>query len=261
MTEDSNPTPDATLEGSAEPRAVEAGRGLDWWTGAWSLFTRGAVNWIVMALILIVIIAAIGFVPLLGGLVISLLLPVFVGGWMLAARKVDGGGAVEIGDLFAGFRDRLAPLAVVGALALAASLLITLAVAMLGGGAMLGMFAGGMHGSGAGMMAGLGAGMLALLVALVLSLAVTMALWFAPALVVLRGLAPVEAMKASVSACLKNAVPFLVYGALYIVAAVAASIPFGLGWIVLIPVTMLTVYASYEDIFPTSSAAEQSRAA
>ena len=187
---------------------------------------------------------------MLGGLVISLLLPVFVGGWMLAARRVDAGGSVEVGDLFAGFRDRLAPLAVIGALALAASLLIALAVTLLGGGAMLGMIAGGMHGSGAGMMAGLGAGMLGVLVALLLSLAVTMALWFAPALVVLRGVAPVEAMKASVAACLKNVVPFLVYGALYVVAAAAASIPLLLGWIVLIPVLMLTVYASFEDIFP-----------
>ncbi len=61
--------------------------------------------------------------------------------------------------------------------------------------------------------------------------------------------APVEAMKASFAACLKNTVPFLVYGALYLVAAIVASIPFGLGWIVLVPVLMLTMYVSYKDIF------------
>jgi hypothetical protein len=250
MTEQSNPPPAAGLAGRAEPRAVDAGRGLAWWTEAWALFTRGAGNWIVMGLVLIVILAALGFVPLLGGLAIALLLPVFAGGWMTAARKVDAGGAVEIGDLFSGFRDRFAPLAVVGALALAASLLITLAVALFGGGAMLGMIAGGMHGSGVGMAAGFGAGMLALLIALLLSMAVTMALWFAPALVVLRGLAPVEAMQASFAACLRNVLPFLVYGVLYLAAAIVASIPFGLGWIVLIPVLMLTLYASFEDVFP-----------
>jgi len=43
--------------------------------------------------------------------------------------------------------------------------------------------------------------------------------------------------------------PFLVSGVLYLVAAIVASIPLGLGWIVLIPVMVLTVYASYEDIF------------
>jgi uncharacterized membrane protein len=76
-----------------------------------------------------------------------------------------------------------------------------------------------------------------------------MAIWFAPALVVLRNVAPVEAMKASFAACLKNTVPLLVYSVLYLVAAIVASIPFGLGWIVLMPVLMLTLYVSYKDIF------------
>jgi uncharacterized membrane protein len=41
----------------------------------------------------------------------------------------------------------------------------------------------------------------------------------------------------------------LLYGLIYVVAAVIASVPFGLGWIVLIPVLMLTVYTSYRDVF------------
>jgi hypothetical protein len=202
-----------------------------------------------MTLILIVIFIVLGFVPLLGGLAISLLVPVFVGGWMLAAHKLDAGGIVEVGDLFGGFREKLAPLLVLGALMLAASLVIGLLAVMLGAGAMVGMMAGGAYQSGGSMMAGLGVGMLGLLAALVLSLVVAMAVWFAPALVVLRNVAPVEAMKASFAACLKNAVPLLVYGVLYLVAAIVASIPFGLGWIVLMPLLMLTLYVSYKDIF------------
>jgi hypothetical protein len=31
--------------------------------------------------------------------------------------------------------------------------------------------------------------------------------------------------------------------------AVLASIPFGLGWLVLVPVLLLTVYVSYVDVF------------
>jgi uncharacterized membrane protein len=48
---------------------------------------------------------------------------------------------------------------------------------------------------------------------------------------------------------LKNAVPFLLYGVIYIVAAIVASIAFGLGWIVLVPVVLLTQYVSYKDLF------------
>jgi hypothetical protein len=44
-------------------------------------------------------------------------------------------------------------------------------------------------------------------------------------------------------------VPFLLYGLIYIVASVVASIPFMLGWLLLGPLTMLTVYVSYKDVF------------
>ena len=39
-----------------------------------------------------------------------------------------------------------------------------------------------------------------------------MLIWFAPLLVVFNGLPPLEAMKLSFAACLKNMLPFLVYG-------------------------------------------------
>ncbi|TMH02151.1 MAG: hypothetical protein E6H79_14315 [Betaproteobacteria bacterium] len=55
--------------------------------------------------------------------------------------------------------------------------------------------------------------------------------------------------RASVSASLKNVLPFLLYGVVYIIAAIVASIPFGLGWIALVPVVLLTVHASYKDVF------------
>ena len=98
-------------------------------------------------------------------------------------------------------------------------------------------------------MAALSAGFAALVVGLVLGSLVAMAFWFAPALVVFRNLAPVDAAKASFAANLKNLLAFLVFGAVYLVAAIVASIPFGLGWIVLIPVSLLAVYVSSKDVF------------
>jgi uncharacterized membrane protein len=76
-----------------------------------------------------------------------------------------------------------------------------------------------------------------------------MALWFAPALVVFRKMPPIEAVKLSTVTVLKNALPFLVYGLIYIVASIVASIPLGLGWFVLLPLSLLTVYVSYRDVF------------
>ena len=169
---------------------------------------------------------------------------------MLAAQKVQDGGTLEVGDLFAGFQgERLAPLLVLGALLLAAMLVIGVVAGVLGLGAVFGMVAGGMHQSAGGIAAGMGAAMAAVLVALVLGTLATMALWFAPALVVFRKLPPIEAVKLSITAVLKNTVPFLVYGLIYIVASIVASIPFALGWLVLLPVSMLTAYVSYREVF------------
>lgn len=231
-------------------RTVEAGRGVAWWTEAWALFTRNVGLWIVLAVILFVILVVLSIIPLLGSLVAALVVPVFLGGWMLAARKVDQGGTLEIGDLFACFQsDRLTPLLIVGALLLAGVLVLGIVLGVLGAGAVFSLFAGGAGASGAGMAAALGAGMLALFIGLTFGVLLSMVTWFAPALVVFRNVPPVEAFKASFAACLRNIVPFLIWGLLYVVAAVVASIPFGLGWIVLAPVMLLAVYVSYKDVF------------
>lgn len=233
----------------SEPRTVDAGRGVTWWTEAWALFAKNIGMWVLLSLTMLVIYIVLTFIPFIGTLVGSLLVPVFIGGWMLAARKLEAGGALEVGDLFSGFKDKLTPLIVLGALLLAATIVIGVVVGALGIGAMGGMMAGGAHNSAGGMMAAAGTGLFALLVALVLGFAVALAMWFAPALVVFRDMPPVDALKASVSASLKNIAPFLIYGLLYIVAAIVASIPLGLGWIVLVPVALLTVYVSYKDIY------------
>ena len=233
-----------------QPRAVDGGRGVAWWTDAWALFTRSAVIWVVLGLILFIILVVLAFIPIVGQLASALLLPVFAGSWMMAARKLEGGAALEVGDLFTAFKgDRLTPLVVVGALFTAMMVVVFGVMALLGFGGAMGMMAGGMMGSGKGMAAGLGVGLLGVLIGLALFTLVTMALWFAPPLVALRGMAPVDALRASFAACLKNIVPFLLWGLIYIVASIIASIPFGLGWLVLWPVLMLTMYVSYKDVF------------
>jgi uncharacterized membrane protein len=78
-----------------------------------------------------------------------------------------------------------------------------------------------------------------------------MAVWFAPSLVVLNDLGIGDALKASFAACLKNIVPFLVYGVIGFGLAIVATIPFGLGWLALGPTLAASVYTAYRDIFYT----------
>jgi hypothetical protein len=239
-----------TTSAAAQPRSVDAGRGITWWTEAWALFVKNAALWIVLSLIMFIIFIVLAFIPLIGALAGALLAPVFLGSWMLAARKVEDGGTLEAGDLFIAFKgDQLTPLLVVGGIVLAAAIVIGLVMGVLGLGAVFGMAGGGAGGSAGGVMAAIGAALLAMLVGTLFGVVVGMAVWFAPALVALRKVAPLDAVKQSFAASLKNIVPFLLWFVIYIIAAIVASIPFGLGWIVLMPVLLLTMYLSYKDVF------------
>jgi uncharacterized membrane protein len=68
--------------------------------------------------------------------------------------------------------------------------------------------------------------LLRLLLVLTVVAVIGMANWFAPALIVLREARPLEAMLVSLRACLRNWVPFLVYGVIGIVIMLAAACVF-----------------------------------
>jgi uncharacterized membrane protein len=241
---------ESTTMDAGGARSVDAGRGVAWWSEAWALFMKNPGMWVVFGLIVLIAYIVLAFVPFIGTLAAALLTPVFMGGWLLAIAKLEQGGSLEPADLFLGFKEHLNPLMVLGALTLAATFVISLIVGALGFGAAMGAGAGVAMQSAGGMMAAAGMGMLAMLIGLALMVPVTMALWFAPALVVFRGAAPMDAARTSFAACLRNIVPFLVFGVLYFVAAIVASIPAGLGWLVLLPLGFLTLQTTYRDIFP-----------
>jgi uncharacterized membrane protein len=239
-----------STDSAGSGRNVASGRGVEWWSEAWALFVKAAGMWIVLALIMIIIFTVLSFIPIVGGLAVAVLFPVFMASWLLAARKLEGGGALEPGDLFTPLQgDKVAPLLILGALLLAFAVAIVVVAGLLGAGAVFGVAAGGADRSVGTALAALGAGLFAMLAMLAISIVASMALWFAPALVIFRGTAPVDAMKISFAACLRNIVPFLLWGLIYIVAAIVASIPFGLGWIVLAPLVMISLYVSYRDVF------------
>lgn len=241
--------PAAAAQGKFIPggRAVAAGQGWSWIAQSWDLFKRQPGLWIGVSITLFVILLVLALIPLLGPLANSLLWPVLSAGLLIGCRALAEGGRLEFGHLFAGFRERFGTLIAVGAISLGISFAIGILVALVMG---LGMFT--MFGGGPGPDAPPEAMMtmaLAVLVMFALLLPLVMALWFAPALVVFHERGPVEAMKESFVGCLKNIVPFLVYGLIGLVFMVLASIPLGLGWLVLGPVLIASVYASYRDIF------------
>ena len=255
MTTNPYTAPAATVADPAAPqgkfipggRAVAAGRGWSWIAQGWDLFKRQPGLWIGITITLFVILFALGLIPLLGPLANAVLWPVLSAGLLLGCRALAEGGSLEFGHLFAGFRERFGTLIAVGAISFAISFAIGMLVAVVMGIGIFTMFGGG-PGPGASPEA-LMTVMLAVLVMFALLLPLMMALWFAPALVVFHDRGPVEAMRESFAGCLKNIVPFLVYGLIALVFAVLASIPIGLGWLLLGPVLIGSLYASYRDVF------------
>ncbi len=227
-------------------RAVGAGQGWTWIADGFGLFKKAPGMWIALVIVLLVILIVLAFIPLLGAVATFLLMPLFLGGLMLGCRALQGGGGLEVGHLFAGFKEHTGNLIVLGALAIGGWIIVMLPViAIVGAGAIFGM----MRGDAAGAAAMGGSFVLAWLVAMALSIPIYMALWFAPALVVLRGLAPAAAIKESFLGCLKNIVPFLIYGIVLLVLGIVATIPLGLGWLVLGPVAIASIYVAYRDIY------------
>ena len=223
-----------------------AGNGWTWIAEGWELFKRQPGLWIGMVLLAAVIFIAASLIPIVGPLATTLFGPVFAAGVMVGCKTLDSGGELELGHLFAGFRERTGTLIAVGALYLAATVVVIVVVSLV---------------MGVGMMTMMGAGdpqevaamgmtiLLAVLIMFALLLPAVMAIWLAAPLVVFHEHGAIEAMKGSFAGCLKNILPFLVYSVVLFVFAIAATLPLMLGWLVLGPVFAASVYASYRDIY------------
>jgi len=231
-------------------RGVAAGRGWDWIAAGWELFKKQAGMWIALTLVALVIFVVLAFIPFLGSIASIVLTPVFGAGIVIGCRAIEEGRALEIGHLFAGFKEKLAPLATVGAIYLGAAIVIALVVGLATGASIFAMMSG--HAPEVATPAAALTVVLALLIMLALLLPVMMAIWFAPPLVVFHGKGAVEAMQESFTGCLRNIVPFLVYGLVMLALSLVASIPLGLGWLVLGPVLAASLYTSYKDIYLTA---------
>lgn len=227
-------------------RTVEAGACFDWLRQGWALFAANPGTWIATAVLFLVLYFALAVVPLIGQLACNLLVPVLAAGLMHMCARQSEGEDPQIGDLFIGFRRQTGNLIVVGLLYMAGVVGITVLVMLLvGGGVAGGVVAG--HLFGAGLV--FGSLLLGGFLILILSVPLIMAVWFAPALVFFNGMKPVEAMKASFAACLRNWLAFLVYGLVLFVLMFFAALPLGLGFLILIPVMSGALYASYRDVF------------
>jgi len=235
-----------------EGRGRPAGNGWTWIADAWR-FTSGQ-RWVFLGVILLLWIVQLGvnFVPVLGPLASTFLAPFLVGGFTLGCDAVRRGQQLEVGHLFLGFQRRYAgKLLLTGAVSFAMYIAMGIVVALI-------------------ILASIGPSLfesgqpptpevigqywlqilLAVLVFMALSVPATMALLFVPPLVVLNDSEVIAAVRVSFIACLKNVVPFLIWGIVGLVMLVLATPVFlFVGWFFAGALLVVSLYVSYRDIF------------
>lgn len=234
---------------SGDSRGVPFASAFDWLRAGWASFVAAPGVWIVIALLMMIIGALVSIVPFIGWFASLVMTPLLIAGALVACRRIAAGETPQVGDLFWGFREKTGPLAIVGVLYMAGwLLLILLAMLVVGGGILGGMILGHLAGVGTAF----SGAFLAAMVIIAGGVPLIMAVCFAPALVAFHDMAPAAAMQASFTACLKNLGAILVLAVVLVIAGLLATLPLGLGWLVLLPIMFGTLYACYRDVFPTS---------
>lgn len=237
-----------------EIRTAAAGRGWEWIVEGFRIFRKQPLTWITLVMIMLVIWFASLLIPVIGPLAINLVSPVFFAGLMLACKTTDEDGEPEFSQLFAAFKTHASPLITVGGIYLVGNIVAVAVVFAVAGGTALPTLMGKAAIDPEAVLAAARGLMLGMVVGMAVFIPVLMAVWFAPLLIVFHNRPPIEAMKMSYTASLRNTMPLLIYGVAVLVLGIIASIPLMLGLIVLLPVLACSIYASYKDIFPAAPA-------
>ena len=235
----------------SDSRHVPASHGWLWVKRGWAIFKTSPVIWVVLILAYMLLMAILSKVPLIGPFLMIILSPLFSAGYLVGARAIDRGDELEISHLFAGFQKNAPQLVTLGGIHLVATMIIVAMMVAVGGDASLQVPTGDKLTPEqiAQLQAAMPRVMTALLLALTLSVPLLMLVWYAPALIIFDKLPTLLALKASFIASWRNIGAFGVLGVVMLGLTIIAAIPFGLGFILLIPVFIASSYASYMDVF------------
>lgn len=230
---------------SIEIRQVPASNAWAWIVSGFELFKANPAMWIIILVIYLAIIIPVSLVPVIGSVLSTLLAPVFAAGMMWGCKALAHQEDLEINHLFDGFKNNTSQLIAVGGIYMMCLLMIAVSVVLSLDSATIAMLRAGQELSPeqANVI------VMPILIAMLFIVPILMAYWYAPILVGLNNLTAIQAMKLSFVACLKNMLPFLLYGFIFMLLLVAAIIPFGLGLLIAVPVMMTSLYASYVDVF------------
>jgi uncharacterized membrane protein len=239
-----------------EIKRYNAARGWIWVKQGYQLIMRNPLMSITFALIF-ALVMFVGFkVPVFGPLLLLLLMPVLMAGYMRVCRALEEDEEVELAHLFEGFRKHTARLTALGGFLMVGLLISSMVMVFIGGEALRTLLEGANTATDPEMLmeamwtAGSGV-TLSLAVGFALLCLLMLAFQYAPMLVFFNDVTPLAALRASLEGSLRNIIPYTVYNLIMqVVAVVLGMLPFGIGLIVLLPLGLTSLYVSYRNIFP-----------
>lgn len=224
------------------------------------MFARHPADWVLMALCAFAMLAISTMlvpVPLIGPILPPLLLALLLGGMLHAAAQARL-GQLHFLQMFEGFRRHPGNLTLIGLFYAIPLVLVHLLVMLALGGSLLVSLLGLPVGSTINSFA---SGIVGMLFDLGIALGIFLLLWgllllamlFAPALVMHAKAPPLEAMRLSLAASLRNIGAILLLAISLYVLFIIALIPAGLGIVIYIPVVIGALDAAYQELFITPS--------
>ncbi len=237
-----------------------AATGLFWIKEGWRIFKLAPVPWMGMTALVFMVIIGISMIPLIGRYAVELLSPFMVAGYFSASRAALAGEPVTFIHLGAGARSGRDSLLRIGLAYLVASLLIFALVNLFTGSDLRELLVKLQDPAAldpAEFNRLVNAALPATMLTSLLFAPLLMATWFSPGLALFDAYTPGRALWWSLWACWVNWRPILYYSLILgLFGMIALIIPYGLGMLVFLPVTLISTYVAYRMIFTPAIEAE-----
>ncbi|MGL4184422.1 MAG: hypothetical protein ACRCR4_01455, partial [Thiotrichaceae bacterium] len=202
----------------------------------WSLFSKQKGNWVLMTLLASVGFILLNVIPLIGSLAALLIFPGLIGGMLYSAQEVSAGKPIKLDYLWIVFKDPKKR-----------SEFLKLGLVLIAGIFLAGIFMGDkVEGLNPNANLDVGFGTLAFL--FLLGLIGFIIFGYASALILFRSSSMTNALKESISLGTNQLLPIATLYLLYTLFSIIAAIPFGLGFLILWPVTIGAIYVSYQEL-------------
>ena len=260
-------------ESMAYPQSVSAAQGAKWLKRAYGIFKQAKGVWMGVGAFIFVA----SLLPVLSSIVI-IIMPLLVGGIMIGCQKTTSGLPMKFDYLFSGFKrntQSLLLLSLINLVTLILAIMLTMEVSTWFGFDLSLLVPENIEsGDTQKLIAWMQAidpilylrtFLAGILIFFALMTPVIMYFWFAPALVCLRQVSAINALKMSFAGCKNNKMAFLLYGlvaasylllyffTLTVIASAAAPLMLPLsivGYIAGFSISLISIYISYLDIFP-----------